>query len=273
VVDAILAQRTERAVEVVLVDSGSPAEELTALRERRVKIVEVPPADFDHGLTRDVGAGAATGEALIFLNQDALPSEESWLERLLAPLESSPQVAAVQGAIRELPDEKLEEVGRRRFFWDSCGPRFYFTRESEGWIARHGGIGFSTVHCVLARWAWREQPFGRVAILEDKLWQRRAVERGWRIVEAPEAVVFHTHDYGLGSLFRRCASEGFGWRLVGERYRLAAALADLRRPDLWHEWRRGRRSGALRTPAEVLFPIVRPLAVWWGNRWARRVRH
>ena len=28
-----------------------------------------------------------------------------------------------------------------------------------------------------------------------------------------------------------------------------------------------------RSPAEVVFPVVRPLTLWWGNRWGRGVLH
>jgi len=167
----------------------------------------------------------------------------------------------------------LAELGRRRFYWDSCGPRFYFTSESAAWIARHGGIGFSTVNCAIARWAWERQPFGPAPILEDKIWQKRAGERGWRIDSVAEAAVWHTHDYDLRSLSRRCASEGFGWRGVGVRYGLGDAMRDFARADVWREWWPGLWSGDMRRPAEVLFPAVRPSALWWGSRFARRVLH
>jgi len=258
--------------ELVLLDSGSPAEERRRLRELGARVVELADA-FDHGRARDLLAACAAGRILVFLNQDALPVDEGWLGRLVAPFNAADPPVAVQGGIREFPLEELTKVGRRRFFWDSCGPRFYFTSESGDWIGRHGGIGFSTVNCAIARWAWEQEPFGRAPILEDKSWQMRAGARGWRIAEAPDAAVWHTHDYDLRSLLRRCASEGFGWRGIGVGYSLWQALSDVGRRADWAEWRRGRRSGEMRRPAEVLFPLVRPLSLWWGNRWARRVRH
>jgi rhamnosyltransferase len=273
VVTSVLGAPGVRVAELLLVDSGSSKEELLRMRRAGARLRSIDRDAFDHGLTRDLGARETSGEILVFLNQDALPVDGHWLERLVAPFESGDPPAAVQGGIREFPSERLAELGRRRFYWDSCGPRFYFTRESEAWIARHGGIGFSTVNCAIARWAWEQLPFGPAAILEDKLWQKRAAERGWQIVEAPEAVVWHTHDYDVRSLTRRCVSEGYGWRLVGERYRLGTALGDLARSEVWRDWWRGLRGGALSRPAELLFPVLRPLALWWGNRWARGVLH
>lgn len=263
--------QTLRPLEVLLVDSGSEASELALLETLGARIVRFPERTFDHGLARDVGASEARGEVLAFLNQDALPCDEQWLERLAAPFGGPAPPAAVQGGIREW--EAPEAVGLRRFYWDSCGPRFYFTTESVSWIERHGGIGFSTVNCALARSAWEALPFGRAPILEDKRWQRAAAARGWSIASAPRAAVWHTHDYDLRALARRCVSEGFGWRGVDERYPLRQALSDLVRRAPWREWAVARRSERGLRPAELLFPALRPLALWWGNRWAGRVLH
>lgn len=273
VVERVREQQADFAFEVVIVDSGSPDDELARLRALGAKVVAIPPREFDHGATRDLLAEQSSGELLVYLNQDALPVGHRWLALLVEQFDRDPGLAAVQGLIAEIPSSELATMGRTRFFWDSCGGRFYFTRESEGWIARHGGIGFSTVHCAIARQAWERVRFGYAAILEDKLWQKRALASGLRIATAGEAAVWHTHDYDLRGLLRRCASEGYGWRLVGERYSLRTALRDLRNPPTWREWRRGLRAGELSSWAERLFPIVRPLAVWWGNRWATRVLH
>ena len=273
-VGAVRAQATARTFEILLVDSGSPRAELERLAAAGARIESIAPGAFDHGLTRDHGARLARGGVLVFLNQDALPVGERWLDGLVAPLFAPDPPAAVQGAIREFPDEELARLGRRRFYWDSGGPRFYFTRESLGWIERYGGIGFSTVHCALRRDAWERLPFGPAPILEDKLWQKAAAARGWRIAarEPHEALVWHTHDYDLRALRRRAVSEGFGWRRVGERYRLRTAIADAANRSVWREWREARRSGRLESAAERLFPLVRPAFLWWGNRWARGVQ-
>jgi rhamnosyltransferase len=255
-----------------LVDSGSDESELIRLREIGASVHSIPPESFDHGRTRDVGAERGGGEVIAFLNQDAVPVTSDWMRRLVRPLVEDSRVAAVQGGIAEFEPEVLAEEGRRRFYWDSCGPRFYFTSESRRWIERHGGIGLSTVNCAMSRRAWLEQPFGFCAILEDKKWQAGAVARGWPMAYAPDALVWHSHDYDVAALWRRCVSEGFGWRLVGEQYTSGAALADLRRRSLWRELRTARSRGIELTAAEWFFPLLRPLALWYGNRFARRLR-
>jgi len=266
--DALGAQQFADGFEIVCVDSGSPAADLEAMAAAGARVIRIDQRDFNHGATRDLGARASRGRVLVFLNQDAVPADERWLERLTAPFTAPVAPAAVQGGIREFAGD--DPRAPRRLYWDSGGPRFNFTRESRNWIARHDGIGFSTVNCAIRREVWEKIPFGWMPILEDKLWQARAREREYRIVAVPEAAVFHTHDYDLGGLIRRSWAEGEGWRRLGERYFLRDALADAFDPGVWRDWQAGRRARRLRSSAEWLFPFARPYGLWRGNRAAAR---
>jgi rhamnosyltransferase len=260
--ERIFAQRTPWSFEVVVVDSGSNAQSLEILQRFPIRLHAIPPQEFNHGRTRDLGASLAKGEHLVFLNQDAVPCSDEWLVSLLEPLCTGEEFAAVQGGIREFSD-------RPRFFWDSCGSRFYFTRESERWIARCGGIGFSTVNAAIRRAAWEVCPFGDAVIMEDKKWQREARDRGFQIAHQPEAAVHHTHRYDLRGLIKRCQQEGFGWHLVDEKYSFADMLRDTISMPKYKELWSGLREGRVRTSAEILFPFVRPWLVFRGNRLLR----
>lgn len=265
---AVRSQRTSRTIEIVCVDSGSPDADVETMRRFGAQVIPIDRRDFDHGLTRDLGARSSRGGVLVFLNQDAVPAGPDWMERLVTPLFAGDRDrrAAVQGGQIEVPDRE------RRFYWHSAGERFYFTRESKRWIERYFGIGFSTANAAIRRDVWERHPFGRAPIMEDKKWQREVVEAGFAIAEAPDAVVYHTHNYSMRSLIRRCYSEGMGWRAVGELYSVRDLLADLWQPrmalDLWRGW----RAGEVRSWAEALFPWLRPLTVFRGNRWGREVR-
>ena len=265
--NAISHQQTARSVELICVDSGSPAKDVATMEQFGAQVISIRKSEFDHGLTRDLGARSANGDVLVFLNQDAIPATEDWLSSLTEPLLAGPDYAAVQGAIQELPETA------DRFYWDSCGERFYFTRESERWIARFFGIGFSTVNAAIRRDAWAEIPFGPAPIMEDKLWQRRAVERGASILYQEDAIVFHSHDYNLGELVRRCQSEGFGWSFLGENYSLLDMTKDMMQPGIYADLGRGLRQRRVRSAAELFFPLLRPLALYWGNHWSRGVKH
>jgi glycosyltransferase involved in cell wall biosynthesis len=265
--EAIREQRTDRSFEVLCVDSGSSEADLATMERFGARITAIDRRDFNHGLTRDLGADLARGEILVFLNQDAVPADESWLEELVSPFDDDDDetIAAVQGGMDEVPDEN------ERWFWHSCGARFYFTSESKGWIGRHGGIGFSTVNCAIRRPVWQRYPFGWAAIMEDKKWQREVTEAGYEIRLQQDALVHHTHVYPMGSLLRRCSSEGYGWRTLGERYSFGDMASDMFDRTTLRELARGLRYRKIRSPSELLFPWLRPAALFWGNRFARDV--
>ncbi len=266
---AIERQEIARTYEVICVDSGSRPDDLAVMERLGARLYPIQKRHFNHGLTRDLGASLARGQVLVFLNQDAVPQDAAWLSRLTAPLFAADPPAAVQGGILEFPHG---HPAVRRFFWDSCGERFYFTRESARWIQRYAGIGFSTVNAALRREIWAQIPFGWAPIMEDKKWQREVVEAGYRIVVEPGAAVYHTHDYDLRALTRRCQSEGWGWQMLGEAYGVGDALRDLLRLPVHRELLRGLRQGRVRTTAEFLFPWWRPVMLYFGNRWLREVR-
>lgn len=266
---AIRSQSTSREIEIVCVDSGSAPGDLETMRRHGAVVHPIEKRHFNHGLTRDLGARLASAPLLVFLNQDAVPFGDDWLEQLLEPLlaDDTGRIAAVQGGIREVQNQLA------RFYWDSCGERFYFTRESHRWLGRYGGLGFSTVHCAIRRSAWERYPFGWAPTMEDKKWQREVADAGLEIVARHDVCVEHTHNYDLRGLLRRCASEGYGWYLLGEPYTFRDMLADMRNPSMWRDRAAGLRYGGIRTGSEKWFPLLRPAAVWWGNRVSRRMRH
>jgi rhamnosyltransferase len=258
---AVLAQRTSRPFEVLVIDSGSSAETIDILRTFPVRLDRIPHEEFHHGRTRDRGARLARGQTLVFLNQDARPGTDTWLDLLLEPFDRSGDVLAVQARVREPEDAP-------GFFWDSCPRGFSYTCETREWTRRYRGIGFSTVNCAVRRSVWEREPFGAVEILEDKAWQARIHLTGDEIVFS-DAWVFHAHDFTYAQLKKRVQDEGFGWRLVGVSYSLGHLFRDLFRWRKYVELFQGLVQGRVKSVSEILFPVVRPLWLYKGNRWNR----
>jgi glycosyltransferase involved in cell wall biosynthesis len=265
--EAVRDQRTDRRFEIVCVDSGSTVDDLATMERLGARVVGIDRARFNHGLTRDLGARLSAGNTFVFLNQDAVPAGETWLEELVGPFDDGDErLAAVQGGMAEVADPD------QRFYWDSCGERFYFTSESRHWIADHGGMGFSTVNCAISRAIWQRFPFGHAPIMEDKKWQREVTEAGYEIRMQPEALVHHTHNYTTGELLRRCSSEGTGWRALGEPYTFGAMAGDMFDGRTLRDLARGLRHRRIRNAGELFFPWLRPMALYWGNHFARGVK-
>jgi glycosyltransferase involved in cell wall biosynthesis len=87
-------------IELIVIDSGSDDGTVAVSRGYTENIVQIPPEDFHHAKTRNLGAEKATGEFLVFTVQDALPVGNQWLFKLLYPIEQG-RVSAVSA--RQIP--------------------------------------------------------------------------------------------------------------------------------------------------------------------------
>ena len=69
-----------------MVDSGSTDGTLELVRAAADHVIEVAPSHFNHGTSRNLGIGRASGRFVVLTVQDARPLSADWLTHLLAPL-------------------------------------------------------------------------------------------------------------------------------------------------------------------------------------------
>lgn len=255
----IYQQKTSKLFEVIILDSSPSTDEetLKLKKEYPVIVYTIHPKDFNHGLTRDFGASKASGEFLIFINKDATPCNEFWLDLMVQPMLDNLEVYATQGQIEE-------QDTAPRFFWHSGGNRFNFTSEATGWMKKYHNIGFSTVNCAIRRSVWEKHPFGKTDICEDKKFQKEIHTSIQRIVYA-YGRVYHTHDYSYREIRNLCQNYGYGWKIMQENYSLQAAIKDIlienNYRELWHAFKLRKKL----TFAEWIYPFMRPIWIYKGN--------
>jgi rhamnosyltransferase len=243
--DAIGRQRVDEQVEVVVVDSGSRDGSVALARERGALVHEIPPAEFNHGATRNLGASLAGGDVLVFTSQDAYAVGDDWLTRLAAPLRERGDVAGVYG--RQLAHEDASPP--ERFFLDFLygpAPRDQ-AAASPAELSMETTL-FSNANAAVRASLLREHPFaGDIIMSEDQEWAVRMLLAGWHLVYEPHAVVRHSHPYTIASAFRRFFDSGVSAErayLAGERpsarvlRRRALAYA---RGELAWLWQTGQR--------------------------------
>src|SRR5919206_4872067 len=83
VLAAVRAQRVDREVELLIVDSGSTDGSLEIAEEHGARIHRIHKSEFSHGGTRNRMMAMARGEHVAFLTQDATPASPRWLPALL----------------------------------------------------------------------------------------------------------------------------------------------------------------------------------------------
>src|SRR5919106_1972038 len=97
VLAAVREQEVDREVELLVIDSGSSDGSPALARRHGARVVEIAPAEFSHGGTRNRLMELASGEHVAFLTQDSLPAGPRWLAALLRGFTPAPDVALVSG--------------------------------------------------------------------------------------------------------------------------------------------------------------------------------
>jgi O-antigen biosynthesis protein len=258
VLSAVRAQRVDRELELLVVDSGSTDRSVEIARRHGANVHEIPRASFSHGGTRNWMMELARGEHVAFLTQDATPASDRWLAGLLECFEAAGDVGLAYGP--HLPRQGAS-VAVRADLWSQFGAAgnggVSIQRLEGGGDADWRMRFFSDVNGCVARWAWERVPYRAVPYAEDQLLGRDMLDAGIAKAFNPGAAVIHSHDYPAARYLRRQFDE---WRAlrevlgVRETYGVRSGLRELRR--LLEQDRAYMREVERRPPRSTLRPLA-----------------
>lgn len=258
--DGLYCQRKIERAEVIVIDSGSTDGTLKIASEYPVTLARIPPEEFGHGRTRNLGARLARGEFLLYVPQDATPVGSDWLNTLLLPFEN-PAVAGVYCRQAARSDASAME----RFFLLNT----YTQRYEVKTLGNHDDVSFSqcffsTVGGIIRASVWRNHPFREDIIMsEDQAWSKEVMFSGHSIVYQPAAEVLHSHQYGIVDVFRRNFDSGFSINQIFSSktgISVIQGLSCLTREAVF-VLRAGRLLDIVRFP---LYELARHLGFWIG---------
>jgi rhamnosyltransferase len=215
--------------EVLIIDSGSTDQTLEHVKQYpQIRVHSIPPSEFGHGKTRNLGAQMTSRPTIVYLVQDATPATADFLERLATPLNEE-GFAGVFG--RQLPRPWTNRM--ERMFLGRTYPDHREVRACRA--DRRLGIKdifFSNVCSAIRREVWKNIPFDESIIMsEDQLWARQVLLAGERILYEPRAVVLHSHNYRLKEVFKRNFDSGASLLGIAED-----SFADMAGYELSHLW-------------------------------------
>jgi len=207
------AVQARHDVEVLVIDSGSTDGTDIQAEEAGFRVHRIPPEEFDHGRTRNLGVRLAEGEIVCFLTHDVLPVTLDWPLRLAEALRRDAGLAGVYG--RQVPrDASTMEM----FFVSINYPErpLRFDPRPNGHHPRPGRVLFSNAFSAVRRSVVLKVPIPEDAqYSEDQIWAHRALQAGWSIGYEPSVEALHAHVYSFKGLFRRSYSVGRALRQVG----------------------------------------------------------
>lgn len=182
-----------RAVDVVVVEEAAAPREIPG-----VLCVHVPPMGRGFGHARNVGLREASGELVVFVDDDC-EVETGWLEALVAPFAEDPRVLGVAGAVLV---RDCGAIGYAENILGFPGGGLRYRHAAGGQVVPTRYL--STCNCAYRRAAvLRAGGFREDARLggEDFLLAERVAALG-PCVYAPAAVVYHRPRGRLAAIFR-----------------------------------------------------------------------
>ncbi len=212
------------AHELLVCDSHSTDGSPELARSHGARVIEIDPAHFSHGGTRNLLMNEATGTHVALLTQDAEPADVRWLERLLGGFELASDVGLVCGPYLPRPDASPAVRMELERWVSSLAPDGTprvdrleeHEREALPALALIGARGFFTdANACIARSAWEHAPFRQVPYAEDRLLAIDMLRASYARAYVPDAAVLHSHSYAPADELRRCFDE---WRGLREIY-------------------------------------------------------
>ncbi|MEP7357560.1 MAG: glycosyltransferase, partial [Anaerolineales bacterium] len=217
---AALARQTAgpAAYEVIVVNDGSTDNTGAIARQHGVRCLDIAPSG--PALARNQGAALARGELVLFTDGDCEPAPD-WIMQMCAPF-SDPEVAGARGVyltrqaalvarfVQQEYQDKYDRTARRESidFIDT-----YSAAYRRAVFLENGGF---------------EGAFSAPSV-EDQELSFRLAEKGYRLVFAPRAAVYHQHDSSLGEYIRRKFWIGY-WKAFLLRWHPENALGDSHTP-------------------------------------------
>ena len=195
---AALEKENYPSFRVLVVDNATGTKARDICRPREITCIHAPGPGV--GRAMNVGARAARGDVIAFIDDDAVP-EPGWLDALVRDF-ADPTVAAVTGRIRFM---KAQDDSRAMSTEEApdgqiCRPRGSFDKGTRDWfsVACFGGIGDGS------NMAFRRNLFTELMAFDERLGRGRVLEggvehvafmsviaRGYRVTHVPDAVVRH----------------------------------------------------------------------------------
>jgi len=170
--------------EVIIVDNEST--DKTISKAKKFDVVVTTIKDFLPGKAINIGIKESKGEILVILSGHCIPVDERWLSNLIRDLDD-PKVAGVYG--RQQPLSFTSALDKRDLLITFGLDKRVQVKDSF----------FHNANSAIRREMWEKLPFDATATnIEDRIWGKEVIRKGYKIIYEPEASVYHHHGIHHG---------------------------------------------------------------------------
>lgn len=209
-IETLNSQKGIKEIEIVVVDSGSKDNTIKICEEYSVNLITISQNEFSHSYARNLGASKSHGDYIIFMTQDALPSNEYWIYNMLTPIFKHNIVAV---SCLEKPRENCE----LSYLIDSENFAKYLGINNSDKIGSHPKIQnydtlrkngqLNDVSCAIVKSVFEKFKYSG-DFAEDLDLGVRLIKAGHRIAMLSSERVIHSHNRSCGYYLKRATVDG-----------------------------------------------------------------
>jgi rhamnosyltransferase len=197
--DALRSQTIQG--EIIVIDSSSLDRTLQIAESFGARTMTIRREHFDHGGSRTLAAKKAEGDILVYLTQDAVPSNANAVENLVKPFEKG-NVGAAYG--RQLPAPDASVFGAHSRIYN------YPEQSCRKTLGDKEKYGIKTPFLSNAFAAYRKKTLKEIGWFaehlistEDTYAGARMLLAGYTLAYVSDAMVYHSHNYTVFQEFKR----------------------------------------------------------------------
>lgn len=169
--------------------------------QEKIQLHHVSKEEFDHGKTRHDAAMLSDADYMLFMTQDAMPKDNTLVEKLEKALENG-QAAVAYARQLARKDSGIIEKTTRQFNY----PETSCVKTKEDLNRLGIKTYFCSNVCAMYKRDIYEKMGGfikRTIFNEDMIYAAGVIQAGYAIVYAADACVYHSHDYTCMQQFHR----------------------------------------------------------------------
>ncbi|MBW8000481.1 MAG: glycosyltransferase [Planctomycetes bacterium] len=179
--------------EVIIVDNDSTDKTLEKAKEFNVKKI-VTCKDYLPGKAINLGVAESVGDYLVCLSGHCIPVNDKWLSGFMENFKDK-KVAGVYG--RQEPMSFTADFDKRDL-------SIVFGLDKK--IQLKDSF-FHNANSMIRRDVWEEIPFDeKVTNIEDRVWAKNVLGKGYKIIYEPQASVYHYHGIHQNGNVERCTN-------------------------------------------------------------------
>ncbi len=178
--------------------------DLSWVKEASIPVEEIliPKDAYDHGGTRNIAMSHSQADVVVCMTQDAVAANRCLIEKLLEALNQEPEVAVAYARQVAGQGADLLETYTRTFNYPDTSKV-----KTKDDIEQ---MGIKAFFCSNVCAAYKREIFEKlggfespIIFNEDMIYAAKALENGFKVAYAAEAVVRHSHNYSALEQLKR----------------------------------------------------------------------